>query len=213
MDLNNIRREYLKDGLNRDHLNANPFEQFQTWMQQAMDAKITADPTAMSLATVSPEGQPSQRTVLLKHFDEKGFVFYTNLDSRKAQEIGSNPKVCLMFAWLPIERQVIIYGKAGKLSIADATRYFLTRPRESQIAAWTSHQSRLVESRKVLDLTFAKMKAKFAQGDIPLPTFWGGYRVVPEKIEFWQGGQNRLHDRFMYTQQDDASWSIERLQP
>lgn len=213
MDLADIRRQYLKDGLDESQLNENPFSQFQTWFQQAMDANFASDPTAMCVSTVSETGQPSQRIVLLKNFDEKGFVFYTNLASRKAREIEGNNQVCLHFAWLPLERQVIVYGKAEKLSIAESTRYFLSRPKESQLAAWTSHQSKIIESRKALDMAFAQIKNKFSKGEIPLPSFWGGYRIVPQQIEFWQGGDNRLHDRFMYSRDEEGGWGAERLQP
>ncbi|EAR09867.1 pyridoxamine 5'-phosphate oxidase [Reinekea blandensis] len=212
MKLEDIRREYTQQGLDRDQLDANPFRQFDLWLQQAIDANMTADPTAMSLATVDADGQPSQRVVLLKHADEQGFVFYTNLESRKARDIAGNDRVCLHFPWTPLERQVVIYGRAEKLSVAEATRYFISRPRNSQIAAWTSHQSRSIGSRKLLEQAFEQMKHKFRDGDIPLPSFWGGYRVVPFKMEFWQGRGSRLHDRFMYSRDNDQ-WSLDRLQP
>lgn len=212
MKLDDIRREYTQQGLERDQLNDNPFTQFDLWLQQAIDAKLSADPTAMSLATVDETGQPSQRIVLLKQFDEKGFVFYTNLESRKAKDIAQNHKVSLHFPWTPLERQVIVYGEAEKLSVSEATRYFLSRPRNSQIAAWTSHQSQKIGSRKLLEQAFEQMKHKFKEGDIPLPSFWGGYRVTPIKIEFWQGRGARLHDRFMYTREGNG-WSLDRLQP
>ncbi|MDX1473569.1 MAG: pyridoxamine 5'-phosphate oxidase [Reinekea sp.] len=212
MKLEDIRREYTLQGLDREQLNADPIVQFEQWLQPAMDANLNADPTAMSLATVNAEGQPSQRIVLLKQYDPKGFVFYTNLQSQKAQDIAHNPKVSLHFAWTPLERQIIVYGEAEKLSVAEATRYFLSRPRNSQIAAWTSHQSQKIGSRKLLEQAFEQMKSKFKEGDIPLPSFWGGYRVKPTKIEFWQGRGSRLHDRFMYTLTDGA-WQLDRLQP
>lgn len=212
--LEDIRREYLKNGLRRTDLSDSPFDQFSAWMDQAIEAEFTTDPTAMCLSTVNSTGQPSQRVVLLKHADTKGFVFYTNLGSRKAKEIELNPLVCLHFGWLPIERQVIIYGKAEKLSISEATQYFLSRPRSSQLAAWTSHQSSAITGRKLLMQSFEQMKAKFGQGEIPLPSFWGGYRVVPTAIEFWQGGGDRLHDRFMYELNSETKkWDIQRLQP
>ncbi|TCS43905.1 pyridoxamine 5'-phosphate oxidase [Reinekea marinisedimentorum] len=213
MKLEDIRREYTLAGLSREQLVASPIDQFDAWFKQAVDAKLSADPTAMSLATVDSEGQPSQRIVLLKNFDDKGFVFYTNLESHKAKDIAGNNKVSLHFAWTPLERQVIIYGEAEKLSVAEATRYFISRPRESQIAAWTSHQSQKIGSRKLLEQAFDQMKRKFSEGEIPLPSFWGGYRVKPVKIEFWQGRGSRLHDRFIYIKQADGSWALERLQP
>lgn len=212
MKLEDIRREYTQAGLNRDDLLADPVKQFELWLQQAMDAKLSADPTAMSLATVDAEGQPSQRIVLLKHLDDKGFVFYTNLESHKAKDIAGNSKVSLHFPWTALERQVIVYGEASKLSIAEATKYFLSRPKDSQIAAWASQQSQGIGSRKLLEQAYEQMKHKFQQGDIPIPSFWGGFRVKPVKIEFWQGRASRLHDRFMY-RHIDGQWQIERLQP
>ncbi|MEJ2044147.1 MAG: pyridoxamine 5'-phosphate oxidase [Reinekea sp.] len=212
MDLADIRREYTLQGLNREQLNSNPITQFDLWLNQAMAAELNADPTAMSLATVDADGQPSQRIVLLKQFDKNGFVFYTNLESRKAREIAGNSKVCLHFAWTPLERQIVIYGEAEKLSISEAARYFISRPRNSQIAAWTSHQSQKIGSRKLLEQAFDQMKNKFKEGAIPLPSFWGGYRVKPMAMEFWQGRGARLHDRFMYKVDGDG-WSLDRLQP
>ncbi|TMO62106.1 pyridoxamine 5'-phosphate oxidase [Pseudoalteromonas aurantia] len=212
MKLEDIRREYSKGGLRREMLADEPTTQFEAWLQQAVDAKFS-DPTAMVVATVDETGQPSQRIVLLKHLDEEGFVFFTNTGSRKAQELKGNNKVSLHFPWHAIERQVIVYGEAKPLSTTAVAKYFLSRPQESQLAAWASQQSRPVSSRKALMETFHAMKAKFSNGDIPLPDFWGGYCVEPSKIEFWQGGEHRLHDRFMYVKQPDGTWSIERLNP
>ena len=213
MELENIRREYLQRGLRRNDLNADPMVQFHHWLDQAVAAEITSDPTAMCLATVGSNGQPSQRIVLLKHADDNGFIFYTNQASRKAHEIEKNSLVCLHFGWLQLERQVIIYGKAEKLPIGQAAKYFMSRPRESQLAAWASQQSKVVAGRKAIMQAFSEMKQKFKDGEIPMPSFWGGYLVRPESIEFWQGGGNRLHDRFMYNRTDSGSWHIERLQP
>jgi len=210
VDLQSLRRDYLKGGLHREDLASNPYDQFRQWMEQAV-AGESLDPTAMTLATVDEEGQPFQRTVLLKDLDD-GFVFYTNLGSKKAQHIAANPRVSLHFAWLELERQVKISGIAERLSTAHVLKYFLTRPRESQLAAWASHQSKPLGSRALLEQSFARMKDKFGKGEIPLPDFWGGYRVVPSRIEFWQGGAHRLHDRFEYLQQDQA-WIIQRLAP
>lgn len=212
MDLEDVRREYLRGGLQREHLKASPIEQFEFWMQQAIDAKLQ-DPTAMTVATVDVEGQPSQRIVLLKHLDEQGFVFYTNYSSHKAQDIEANPKVSLHFPWHGLERQVKVCGVAEKVPTSESLKYFLSRPKESQLAAWASHQSRPVSSRQLLMQQFNAMKEKFAQGEVPLPDFWGGFRVKPSRIEFWQGGANRLHDRFEYRRQDNDAWSIERLAP
>lgn len=212
MDLESLRREYLQGGLSHEDLAQDPIEQFSTWMQQAIDLQFT-DPTAMTVATVAANGQPSQRIVLLKQFDAKGFVFYTNFGSRKADELAQNPKISLHFPWHNIERQVKICGEAAKISTAESLKYFISRPRGSQLAAIASEQSRVLSSRTILLNQFESLKQKFGDGEIPLPDFWGGYRVVPSEIEFWQGGANRLHDRFRYTLKDDATWQIDRLAP
>ncbi|WLQ17350.1 pyridoxamine 5'-phosphate oxidase [Hahella aquimaris] len=212
MKLDDIRREYLYSGLSRKDLADDPIVQFKNWLQMAIDADLNADPTAMSLATVNAQGVPSQRIVLLKNLDASGFVFYTNLGSRKAQNIAENANVSLHFAWLPMERQICVTGVAEKLSIAEATRYFLSRPHESQVAAWASQQSQAIGSRVLLEQAFEQMKNRFKQGEVPLPSFWGGYRVRPVTIEFWQGRANRLHDRFIYKKVGE-SWEVERLQP
>jgi pyridoxamine 5'-phosphate oxidase len=212
MDIDQVRREYLSGGLHRENLDSDPIRQFQSWLKNAIDADLV-DPTAMSVATVSSDGQPSQRIVLLKHCDEKGFVFYTNLGSRKSREIQHNSKVSLHFAWLPLERQVKICGVAEKLSTAQVLKYFVSRPKDSQIAALASKQSNPLSSRMILEQKFAELKQKYAKGEIPLPSFWGGYCVRPHEIEFWQGGANRLHDRFDYSLQEDGQWLIERLAP
>lgn len=201
-----------RQGLSRDDLDENPILQFANWLQEAELAGMP-DANAMSLATVAADGRPSQRIVLLKQFDETGFVFYTNLGSRKAREIGGNPQVSLHFAWLSLHRQVIISGRAEKLSAMEAFRYFSTRPQDSQLAAWASQQSRPISSRQLLEQQFLQMKEKFSKGEIPLPSFWGGYRVRPDSIEFWQGRQHRLHDRFLYRQSAPEVWTIERLSP
>lgn len=212
IDLQSLRTEYTKGGLERDDLHENPIEQFRLWMQQTIDAQLP-DPNAMTIATVDERGQPSQRIVLLKNLDEKGFVFYTNLRSRKAQELKQNPKVSLHFPWYFLERQVKVCGVAEQLSNADVLKYFVTRPRDSQLGAWASQQSRPISSRALLMQQFESMKNKFAKGEIPLPDFWGGFRVKPHQIEFWQGGEARLHDRFEYNLQADNSWTIQRLEP
>lgn len=212
MDLESIRREYLLGGLRRQHLADDPFTQFDRWLQQAIDGKIP-DPTAMTLATVDPTGQPEQRIVLLKQADSRGLVFFTNYQSHKARDIARNPKVSLHFPWHFIERQVRVTGEAHKLPVADSLGYFITRPRESQLAAWASAQSSRVSSRGFLQAQFASIKEKFRQGEVPLPDFWGGYCVVPHRFEFWQGGANRLHDRFEYVRQADNRWEIARLAP
>ena len=211
MSLEDNRREYDYGKLSRESLADDPFAQFTLWMNQAIEAQIQ-DPTAMSVATVSPEGKPWQRMVLLKGFDEQGFVFYTNLGSRKAKEIEANAQVSLHFPWLQLDRQVIIGGRAERLSAVEVMKYFISRPKESQLAAWASKQSSRISTRQVLETQFAQIKEKFAKGDIPLPDFWGGFRVVPEEIEFWQGGESRLHDRFSYNRDGD-DWQIDRLSP
>ena len=211
MSLEENRREYDYGKLSRESLLDNPFDQFNLWMNQAIEAGVQ-DPTAMSVATVSSEGKPWQRMVLLKGFDKKGFVFYTNLGSRKAKEIEANAQVSLHFPWLQLDRQVIIGGRAERLSAVEVVKYFLSRPKESQLAAWASKQSSRINSRQALETQFAQIKEKFSKGDVPLPDFWGGYRVVPEEMEFWQGGESRLHDRFSYSRDGD-DWDIDRLSP
>lgn len=212
LELDKIRREYLSGGLRRQDLPATPLPLFETWQRQIIELQAL-DPTAMVVATVGADGQPSQRIVLLKQLDEQGFVFFTNYGSRKAQEIAGNPQVSLLFPWHGVERQVKVCGRAEKLGIADSLRYFASRPRDSQLAAWASQQSSPISGRNFLMNQLAHMKEKFAHGDVPLPDFWGGIRVVPHEIEFWQGGAQRLHDRFRYTLQTDGSWQIERLAP
>ncbi len=212
LDLQSLRREYLRGGLHLEDLSASPIDQFEVWMAQAVQADIP-DPTAMVLATASPDGQPSQRIVLLKGLDERGFVFYTNRTSRKGRELSENAKVSLHFPWQVLERQVDVCGTAEPLSREESERYFQSRPKESQLSAWASHQSRPVASRDVLMANFRDLEEKFAGQDIPLPEFWGGYRVYPYQMEFWQGGAHRLHDRFEYNRQPDGNWTIDRLEP
>jgi len=212
LKLEDYRREYTQGGLDRDDLDNDPLVQFSRWMDQVIKTEIP-DPNAMTIATVDTTGQPSQRIVLLKHLDDKGFVFFTNLNSRKAQELKQNPKVSLHFPWHFIERQVKVCGTAEQLSMTEVVKYFVTRPRDSQIGAWASHQSRPISSRALLMQQFDAMKNKFSKGEIPVPDFWGGFRVKPHQIEFWQGGSARLHDRFQYNLQTDGSWNIQRLEP
>lgn len=212
MDISELRQEYKFTPLKREDLPADPFEQFQAWFQQACDADIL-EPNAMSLATVDIDNRPALRTVLLKYFDERGFVFFTNLGSAKAEHIAANANVALMFLWGLFGHQVTIRGAAEKLDTKEVMRYFLTRPRGSQIGAWVSVQSHVISSRSLLAAKFDEIKRKFANREVPLPSFWGGYRVVPVEMEFWQGQPDRLHDRFLYTRQHESGWEIERLQP
>lgn len=211
MDLESLRREYLHGGLSRDELDSDPFAQFARWMQQALELQI-ADPTAMTTATVGMDGQPSQRIVLLKHFDAQGFVFYTNYASRKANELAQNANISLHFPWHAIDRQVKVCGTASKISAAESMKYFLSRPKDSQLAALASKQSTVLSSRTVLLNQFESLKQKFQAGEVPFPDAWGGYRVAAHEIEFWQGGANRLHDRFRYLLAD-GTWQIDRLAP
>ncbi len=216
MDIFEFRNEYLKGGLSRSDLDPNPFKQFEKWFNHACECDV-AEPNAMVVSTVGADGAPSSRVVLLKSWDENGFVFYTNYSSRKAREIAGNDKVCAIFAWLDLERQLRIGGRAEKVSAAESLRYFLSRPFGSRLGAWVSRQSSVISSRGLLEMQFEKMKEKFKNGDVPLPDFWGGYRIVPESFEFWQGRKNRLHDRFEYAKKSspDGSevWEISRLAP
>ncbi len=212
MKLEDQRREYGAGRLTRDSLSACPYEQLDRWLKDALASDVP-DPTAMSISTVSSDGKPWQRIVLLKQFDDRGLVFYTNFGSRKAAEIAGNPNVCLLFPWTLLDRQVIIGGVAEKLPAREALKYFLSRPRESQLAVWASRQSSRLDSRSLLEAQYARIKEKFSRGDVPLPDFWGGFRVVASEFEFWQGGEKRLHDRFHYRQGDNGDWQIQRLAP
>ena len=211
MELEDIRRDYSLGGLRRADLPQEPVDLFELWLTQAVEAKLT-DPTAMTVATVDKNGQPFQRIVLLKHFDKTGFVFYTNLASRKAQHLEDNSKISLHFPWHPLERQVHITGTAEKLTALENMKYFTSRPKESQIAAWASKQSSRLTARAALEGKYLELKQQFSKGEIPVPKFWGGFRVKIDSIEFWQGGDSRLHDRFLYSKDQDK-WVIDRLAP
>lgn len=209
--VSDIRRDYVKAQLRLEDLDPDPVAQFKQWLDAAIGTGMP-DPNAMSLATATPTGETSLRTVLLKGYDEDGFLFFTNLESHKAQQIAANAHVSLLFFWRELERQVIINGTAARLPLSRVADYFFSRPRESRIAAWVSPQSRVIDARRSLELAFEQMLHKFGQGEIPVPSFWGGYRVVPRTIEFWQGGAHRLHDRFQY-QRGETGWTIARLAP
>ncbi len=211
MDIGDIRKEYTQYGLSRTDLNPAPLEQFDHWFKQAVKAELK-EVNAMSLATVTADGMPQVRTVLLKLYDERGMVFFTNYTSAKAQEIDANPKASILFPWLDLERQVRISGPVEKISTAESLKYFVSRPRGSQLGAWISEQSQVISNRSVLKTLMQQIKEKYQEGQIPLPDAWGGYRIIPEKYEFWQGRANRLHDRFRY-QLVNGQWQIDRLAP
>jgi pyridoxamine 5'-phosphate oxidase len=209
-DVAELRRNYTRDGLSRADLDPDPVAQFRRWFEQAVEAQIM-EPNAMVLGTADGK-RPSARSVLLKAYDERGFVFFTNYESRKAKEIATNAHVSLLFPWYPLERQVSILGRAERISTAESLAYFASRPHGSRLGAWVSQQSSVINSRQLLEMKLEEIKRKFADGEVPLPSFWGGFRVVPSEIEFWQGRENRLHDRFRYLI-SGSSWAIERLSP
>ena len=212
MNIGSLRQNYTENlPLHRHELKDDPFEQFEAWFQKACTSNVP-EPNAMVLTTVV-NNQPSLRTVLLKLFDTDGFVFFTNYASRKAQEVSQNDRVALLFPWYTLHQQVIVSGIAERISATDSLRYFSTRPRNSQLGAWCSRQSSVLSSRSILEAKLDEIKRKFANGAVPLPSFWGGYRVIPNSIEFWQGQADRLHDRFLYSRQDAGGWKIERLAP
>jgi pyridoxamine 5'-phosphate oxidase len=212
MDLKDQRREYTLTILTEESVDKNPFVQFTSWFEEARGHNLL-EPNAMSLCTVDEGGQPSVRTVLLKYFDETGFVFFTNHGSKKASDIAINNRVAVLFPWLDLQRQVRIAGKAEKISFLEASKYFASRPRGSQLGAWVSDQSKVVSNRQLLHDKFSQLKDKFLGKDVPMPKLWGGYRIVPHQIEFWQGGENRIHDRLQYTLNENENWNIERLMP
>lgn len=215
MDIGHIRHDFADhQPLDMAQLDGDPIAQFAAWFDEALCAGMP-EPNAFVLATATAGGQPSQRSVLLKYFDRDGFVFYTNYQSRKAVQIAQNHAVAMLFPWFGLQRQVKIEGFAEKVSRAQSLRYFLSRPRDSRLGAWASPQSQVIDSRKLLIEQWRKMQEKFAEGEVPLPDFWGGYRIRPISIEFWQGQPSRLHDRFVYSRStlEEKNWAVKRLAP
>lgn len=210
--LKNLRVDYGLADLAEAHVATDPVAQFMRWFDEALTAKLP-EPDAMTLATASPDGMPSARVVLLKGVDASGFTFFTNYTSRKGRELDANPRACLCFFWQPMERQVRVEGTVGRVSRAESEAYFCSRPMASQLGAWVSRQSNPIASREVLEQRAAEIAGRFAGGPVPLPDFWGGYRVAPQAVEFWQGRPSRLHDRLLYTRAADGAWKIERLSP
>jgi pyridoxamine 5'-phosphate oxidase len=209
MDIEHLRKEYSLKELSENTILPNPFEQFDKWFQEACSSKIL-EPNAMLIATATLTGAPSCRTVLLKKYDAEGYTFFTNYGSRKARELDQNPRICATFLWKELERQIHIEGTVQKTTEKESAKYFAKRPRKSQLAAWASQQSFLLPSREALEEAYKKMELKFLDQDIPVPTFWGGYRIIPSLFEFWQGRENRLHDRICYSLENDQ-WNIFRL--
>lgn len=207
-----LRQNYTLAGLAEADLNSNPIEQFNLWFQQALDADLI-EPNAMTLATATPKGKPTARIVLLKGVSDRGFVFYTNYESQKGQQLIANPYAALVFLWDKLERQVRIEGKVEQLSSSESAVYFHSRPKASQIGAWASDQSQVIANREVLEKKLASLEEQYQGQEIPLPQHWGGFRVVPNRIEFWQGRPSRLHDRLVYNLEADGNWSISRLAP
>lgn len=212
MDLSELRQSYTRDSFSEEDLLPTPFDQFEKWFQQAMDSQLE-EPNAMCLATASADGRPSTRVVLLKGFSKKGLVFYTNYESSKAKDLEATGRAAANFLWLPLQRQVNVTGRVERVSKAESLKYFLSRPFGSQLGAWTSPQSKVITSRSVLEMKLDQMKRKFGEGKVPLPDNWGGYRIIPETFEFWQGRSNRLHDRFLYRLDEKGAWTPARLAP
>lgn len=207
-----LRKDYTLQELNETEVDPNPVIQFQKWFDQVCSVDIP-EPNAMTVATVSSEGKPSARMVLLKDYDGRGFVFYTNYNSRKGQELIANPHAALVFWWAQLERQVRITGSVEKISAQESDEYFHSRPFNSRLGAWTSNQSEIVSSRQTLEQRLQQLQAKYKDLEVPRPPHWGGFRVIPVEIEFWQGRSSRLHDRLLYSKNSDSTWKIERLSP
>jgi pyridoxamine 5'-phosphate oxidase len=212
IELAGLRREYETEGLRRADLHPDPIEQFATWFSTALNSAVP-DANAISLAPATADGRPSARIVLLKGFDQRGFVFFTNYHSDKGRELEANPHAAFAIYWVQLERQIRVSGRVEQTSRAESQVYFQSRPRGSQLSAWVSHQSEVIDARRILEARLAEMTERFAGNEIELPPHWGGYRIVPETFEFWQGRANRLHDRFRYRRRADNSWAIDRLAP
>ncbi|MFD5716892.1 pyridoxamine 5'-phosphate oxidase [Streptomyces sp. NPDC127036] len=212
-----MRAHYRAEGLDESDLAPHPMEQFARWFRQAAQAALHGfvhEPNAMVVSTADADGRPSSRTVLLKQYDEHGFVFYTNYGSRKGRELAENPYISLLFPWHPLARQVIVTGTARRTGRDETAAYFRTRPHGSQLGAWASTQSTVIDSRSELDSTYEELSARYPEGEqVPVPPHWGGFRIAPQSVEFWQGRENRLHDRLRYVAETDGSWRRERLSP
>jgi pyridoxamine 5'-phosphate oxidase len=207
-----MRKEYMRQGLSETDLDTNPIRQFARWMDDAIQANLI-EPNAMTLATSTPDGRPSARMVLLKGFDDRGFVFYTNYESRKGGELNDNPQAALVFFWVELERQVRIEGRVELATTEESDRYFASRPQGSQLGAIVSNQSQVIPGRGVLEQRLRELEAEYAEKEVPRPAHWGGFRVVPSAIEFWQGRANRLHDRLRFRRDGTGPWIVERLSP
>jgi pyridoxamine 5'-phosphate oxidase len=212
MSLADLRRDYARARLDEADVSHDPMVEFARWFAEAQEAQV-ADANAMTLATATADGQPSARIVLLKAFDERGFVFFTDYRSRKGAELEANPRAALVFYWHELERQVRITGGVALTSREESERYFASRPIGSRLGAWASHQSRVIPGRAALESDLREVEARFGDGEVPLPPHWGGYRVVPDAIEFWQGRESRLHDRIRYARESGSGWKVQRLSP
>lgn len=212
MTFSDLRREYMQCGLHEDELAEDPFRQFQLWFDAAVEADLP-EPNAMTLATATRDGRPSARMVLLKQVDNRGFVFFSNYESRKGNELAENPRAALIFFWVQLERQIRIEGVVERVSAEESDIYFHSRPLGSQLSAAASHQSQVISGREVLEQRVAELEAEYSDGEVPRPDYWGGFRVIPETVEFWQGRANRLHDRLRYSKDQGGHWFVERLSP